>query len=109
MEKTKRGNWTDNPCWYVSVQDAGRTALVLGPFTTEAECREYAYNDAESGGTHKHNAVLKAAEEMDPKSWFYAWGMVKVANGYYEPRLMNERFRSDGLWTGTLTERTVAA
>ena len=45
-----RGNWTDNPCWYVSVQDAGRTALVPGPFRAESECRQYAYQKSEEGG-----------------------------------------------------------
>ncbi len=77
-----RGNWTDQPCWYASVQDGGRTALVLGPFPTEASCRQWAYREPEDGGDYaKHYALTKAAE-CDPKSWFYAWGMVKAANGY---------------------------
>jgi hypothetical protein len=83
------GNWTDNPCWYVSVRDAGRTALVLGPFRSAAACREYAYNDSQGaadsepgGNTAKHYALVLEAEKHDPRSWFYSWGMVKMDNGY---------------------------
>ena len=28
----KRGNWTDNPCFYVSVIDGAKYALVARPF-----------------------------------------------------------------------------
>lgn len=89
----KRGNWTDNPCWYCSVRDAGRTALVLGPFATEGMCRQWAYyadSDTHpdtthaSGGSVKHGRLLNAAQDRDPKSWFYSWGMVKLENGYRE-------------------------
>ena len=103
-----RGNWTDNPCWYVSVRDAGRTGLVLGPFLTEAECRQYAYSegngepDTEPGGdTAKHYALVKLAESKDCKAWFYAWGMVKMPNGHRDG-VLNSAMRPDGLWTGTL-------
>ena len=81
-QANRRGNYTDRPCWYASVQDAGRTALVLGPFATEMRCREWAYRDGADGGdTRKHARLLKAAE-CDPKSWFYAWGMTLMANGH---------------------------
>lgn len=99
-----RGNWTDNPCWYVSVQDAGRNALVLGPFRDESECRQYAYggeSDEPGGDTRKHYDLIMLAESRDPKAWFYAWGMVKMANGYRNGTL-NGLVRTDGLWTGTL-------
>ena len=85
----KLGNWTDNPCWYVSVQDAGRTALVFGPFRSAKACREYAYSDSNGapdsepgGSTAKHYALLLEAKKHDPRAWFYAWGMVKMDNGY---------------------------
>jgi hypothetical protein len=85
----KRGNYTDGPCFYCSVQDAGKSALVLGPFALESECRQYAYADSEGapdsepgGNTAKHFALVKEAEKRDPKSWFYAWGMAKAPNGY---------------------------
>lgn len=80
--RNKRGNWVDSPCWYVSVQDAGRTQVVLGPFPTEASCREWAYRDAEDGGTAKASRLREIASKRDPKSWFYAWGMVKTEHGY---------------------------
>ena len=76
-----RGNWTDNPCWYVSVQDAGRTALVLGPFRAESECRQYAYREMEEGGNSAKRHQVDKAAECDPRSWFYSWGMVKMQNG----------------------------
>ena len=84
-EQATRGNWTDNPCWYASVQDAGRTALVLGPFETEAECRTWAYRTPEDGGDAvKHDRMVKTACDRDAKAWFYSWGMVKMANGHRE-------------------------
>lgn len=95
----KRGNWTDNPCWYASVQDAGRTALVLGPFQEEATCREWAYRSPEDGGSHKHSQLVEIANRLDPRSWFYAWGMVKMENGHRDG-ILNSHVRADGLWTG---------
>lgn len=77
------GNPTsDAPCWYASVQDNGRTALVLGPFETEAQCRQWAYYDTADGGNPaKHNRLTRVAE-CDPRSHWYSWGMVKLENGY---------------------------
>ena len=86
-----RGNWTDSPCFYASVQDAGRTALVLGPFEHEAECREWAYREAEDGGNSaKCSRLRDVADKRDPRSWFYAWGMVKMANGHRDGVLNKE-------------------
>lgn len=68
--------------FYVSCQDAGRTALILGPFTSESACKQYAYDD-------QHRIpVLNAVCEIDPKAWFAAWGMVKVAD-YEKPGFLN--------------------
>lgn len=95
----KRGNWTDNPCWYASVVDAGKTALVLGPFATEAECRLWAYRDQADGGDATKHAKLRAAgESKDPWSAFYSWGMVKMPNGY-----------RDGVLNGLLPEHEAVA
>lgn len=80
----KRGNYTDRECWYASVQDAGKTALVLGPFATEHACRRWAYRDPTDGGSSFHNRLLEVACQRDVKAWFYSWGMVKMANGYRE-------------------------
>ena len=81
----KRGNWTDEHCFYVSVKDGEKFALVLGPFRTEAECRAWAYSAPEDGGDiSKHGYLLDRAQARDAKSWFYAWGMVKWADGHRE-------------------------
>lgn len=80
-----RGTWTDNPCWYVSVRDAGRTGLLLGPFATEAGCRMWAYRSAGDGGDpNKHVHVRAEAERGDAWAVFYSFGMVKMSNGHYE-------------------------
>lgn len=82
------GNWSDNPCWYASIQDAGRTALLLGPFQTEAACRAWSYWDEAQGGDRaKHKQLVDRAEALDPKAWFYAWGMVKMPNGHRDGAL----------------------
>ena len=89
-EIEKRGNWTDKPCFYASVTDGGRTALLLGPFRTEVKCRRWAYYDAEDGGSEL-NLKLKKECECDPKSCWYSYGMVKMANGYREG-IFNKQF-----------------
>lgn len=78
-------DWKQGPCFYVSVVDAGRVALVLGPFQHEADCRAWAYRDpAEGGDPSKCNRLRHEADRLDPRSCFYAWGMVKYANGQRE-------------------------
>lgn len=104
-------NWKDSPCFYVSVQDAGRTALVLGPFRNEADCRHWAYRATEDVGDRlKRNALCKALDKVDSRSHFYAIGMVKMANGNREGKL-NAMLKPDGLWDGLdfeLQEKTDA-
>lgn len=90
INKNKRGNWTDDPCFYVSCQDAGRAALLAGPFRTEEECRQYAYTSEDGGLPEKHKALLDAACRRDPKAWFYAYGMVLMKDGYREGVLNKE-------------------
>jgi hypothetical protein len=81
----KRGNWTDEPCWYVSVVDGGRVALVLGPFQTEEACRRYAYaNPADGGDPALHRMMRREAEKRDAWACFYAWGMLRRQNGHSE-------------------------
>lgn len=88
----KRGNWTDNACFYASATDAGKLALILGPFQTEEECREWAYTGEEDGGNFAKAVSLRnACHEMDPKSVFYAYGMVKTENGYRDG-IFNAKF-----------------
>jgi hypothetical protein len=75
-------NWTDEPCFYASVQDAGKTGLLLGPFKNEKDCRGFAYYHEEDGGNHEEHSMLQSiAEKCDPRSVFYAFGMVKLETG----------------------------
>jgi hypothetical protein len=65
--------------------DASRHAVVLGPFRTEAGCRQWAYREPQDGGDPAKCARLrKVAEQRDPRSWFYAWGMVRCETGHRE-------------------------
>jgi hypothetical protein len=82
----KRGNWTDNPCWYCSVRDAGRTAFVLGPFNNEAACRQWAYYHAEDGGDPQKlgKLVRIISDKYGAFTHFYSWGMVKIETGHRE-------------------------
>jgi len=92
-----RGNWTDSPCYYVSVQrDGGKHAFVLGPFQHEADCRQWAYYDEADGGCPtKKNALQKKAEDLDRQAVWYAWGMAKAPNGHREA-ILNEYFIDKG-------------
>jgi hypothetical protein len=64
------GNWSDSPCFYVSIQDAGRHAVVAGPFIEHAAAL----------------AALPTAREIgykaDPWSHFYSWGTCKLETGH---------------------------
>lgn len=80
-ESYRRSTEVNNQAWYASVQDAGRRALVLGPFATEAGCRKWAYRDQADGGDRAKHAALLRAAEVDPRAWFYSWGMVKMRDG----------------------------
>ena len=70
-----RGNWTDNPCFYVSIVDGSRFAVVAGPFRTHPEALSMV------------DPAIKAGRDADPKSHFYAWGTVKMKNGRKEGKL----------------------
>lgn len=78
----KIGSWADDECWYCSIVDGPKFALLLGPFRTEAACREYAHLPEDGGNLTKHLAMVHKAGELDPKSAFYGFGMVKMQNGY---------------------------
>jgi hypothetical protein len=68
--KNSLGNWSDSPCFYVSIRDAGRHAVTAGPFRTHAAAL----------------AVLPVARELgykaDPWSHFYSWGTCKLETGH---------------------------
>lgn len=94
-----RGNWTDNPCFYVMAEDAGRQALILGPFHTEEYCREWAFNDPKEGGNFVRAWLIRMlAEKKDPGARNYTFGMIKTQNGYREGILNNKI--SPNRWTG---------
>ena len=71
----KRGNWTDRPCFYVSVIDGPKRALVAGPYRTHKEALA------------KVEPAKEAGAKADPWSTFYAWGTAKAPNGYREGML----------------------
>ena len=68
----KRGNWTDSACYYISVIDGAKYALVAGPFKNH----EQALGLVEQ--------AKKVGYTRDPMSHFYAWGTCKRPNGYQE-------------------------
>jgi hypothetical protein len=55
-----------DPGYYVSVIDGARSRLVAGPFSTHEE----ALAQVDPQRNHWY--------ELDPKSWFYAWGTARV-------------------------------
>ena len=63
------GSWVDNPCYYVSIIDGERWALILGPFRTHQEALDMVDKARDVGC------------EIDRKSHFYGWGTCKVADG----------------------------
>ncbi len=73
--KMERGNWTDGPCFYVSIVDGKRFTTVAGPFRTHPEALSMV------------DPAIEIGRELDPKSHFYAWGTVKMENGHREGRL----------------------
>lgn len=73
----KRNNWTDSYCYYVSIIDGDRKALVAGPFRHHREALEMVDRAMVEGG------------KLDPKSHFYSWGTTKAPNGYHEGCLNN--------------------
>ncbi len=78
----KRGNWTDKPCYYVSVADviandgtARRVGLLAGPFKTHQQALDRVQEAREIG------------EAADPWAHFYAFGTCKMKNGHTEGKL----------------------
>ena len=68
-----------SPAYYMTMQDAGRTAFLLGPFAAESDCRRYAYDSREDGGDSTlHHAIQQIVYEVDPKTHFASWGMAKT-------------------------------
>ena len=71
----KSNNWIDGPCYYVSAIDAGRVAIIAGPFKTHQEAKDQV------------NAARRTADAIDPRAHFYAFGTCKMQNGHTEGKL----------------------
>ena len=56
--------------YYIAIHDAGRSALIAGPYATERE--------AESQMAH----VRQLAEAADPWSWFYTYSLARSEARY---------------------------
>ena len=72
---SKRGNWTDGPCFYVSIVDGPRFNVVAGPFRTHQSALDTVDRARDIGN------------DRDPRSVFYGWGTVKMATGHREGSL----------------------
>ena len=64
--------------YFVSAIDGDKRALVLGPFTDEKTCRQYAYRPGEDGGSEKFYAMHDAVIRLDRSAHFAAFGMVRI-------------------------------
>ena len=65
--------------FYVSVQDAGKTGLLAGPFTTHAEALRHVED------------VREAAYKADSRAHFYAFGTLAIKDGERKPGILNKR------------------
>ncbi len=63
--------------FYVSVQDAGRSALLLGPFSTHAEAQ------------HRVRIVRRWCEDQDRRAVWYAFGTAGVKGRPYPLGTLN--------------------
>lgn len=70
---------------YVTARDAGRTALLLGPFRTREEAERWV------------DKVRMTASEVDVRAWFYTYGTSRVRYlSDARPGLLNTRLRFHG-------------
>lgn len=75
---TPLGTWADAPCFYVSIADAGKFAPVAGPFRSHP------------AAVAALPVARRIGADTDPRSVFYAWGTVKMKNGYREGKLTEQ-------------------
>lgn len=57
--------------FFVTCEDAGRHAFLLGPFFDEETCHYYAYGSG-------IDEVMQACMNIDPKAHFYGYGMAVI-------------------------------
>jgi len=67
----------ENGGYYTSARDAGRTAFLVGPFDTHAEALAWV------------DRTRAKAEEVNARAVFYAFGTVRMKDGYREPGRLN--------------------
>lgn len=65
--------------YYVSVVDGPRQSLLAGPYKTHAEALSAV------------EPVRNIAYDVDPKSWFYAFGTIAMKEGYTKPGILNDK------------------
>jgi len=63
--------------YFVTCKDAGKTAYLLGPFTTEKACKVFA-EFQEDNPESRHNEIHDACCEIDRKAHFFAYGMCRI-------------------------------
>ena len=89
-DKIKPYTWTDGPtspipdrtpgAFYVSCENAGRRALLVGPFATHVDA------------ITRVDDVRKLAERLDPRAVFYAFGTSRAPVGTDTPGKINDLF-----------------
>ena len=73
-----RGNWTDGPCFYVTVVDGPKWAPLAGPFRTREEA------------VARVEECRELALKVDLWSHFYWFGTAKMQDGHVEGRFNKE-------------------
>jgi len=63
--------------YFVTCRDAGKTSLLLGPFTDEKRCKIFS-EFQEDNPDSRLSEVIRACYDLDHKSHFYAYGMIKI-------------------------------
>lgn len=60
-----------NDAYFVTCEDAGRHAFLLGPFKNEEKCKYYAYGEGSS-------SVVQATVNIDRRAHFFGYGIAVV-------------------------------
>ena len=71
-------DWRENPCFYVSVVDGPKLALLAGPF------------QAHQAALDLVEKASDIAQKKEPWAWFYAFGTVKTKTGQWRGKLNDE-------------------
>jgi hypothetical protein len=80
----KMGNWTDEPCYYVSVQDGPKYGLLAGPFRTHQEALALV------------DVTKQEAFKANDRAVFFAYGTCKAPNGRREGLLNRQVSKQTG-------------